>query len=799
MPEYSQTNNVFRVHTPLGEDVLLLRRIRGTEGISELFDFELDVLADNRTDVAFDAILGQSVTVSVHVADGSPVRWMNGICAEFEEGARETLEADKKTFTSYRIRLVPRAWLLGLVHGSRVFQEMAVPDILRKVLVGFPADYCLEKSYEPREMCLQYRESDLAFALRLMEEEGIRFYFQHGDGDHTLVVTDSGAFPDLPGETRLLYDPLEGGTRDEGRVTAWRKRQALTRGKVTLRDRSFELPSHTLEREIVLKETLPVGTETHRLPLAGAGARELYGFPGGHAKPFDGVAPGGGERPDELQKIFPYGELRARVIMEREETRAVEISGASSVRHVVPGYAFTLDRHHDGNGKYLLTRVTHDGENGLFRTGNAPDRYENAITCLPAAAVYRPQRRTRRPVAQGPETAIVVGPKGEEIYVDKYGRIKVQFYWDREGKKDVWSCAWLRVATPLAGNQWGGWAFPRIGQEVLVAFQHGDPDEPVVTGALYNAENMPPYVLPENKNRTGLRTRSTLRAAADEYHEVRFDDTKEKEEIFVQSQKDFHRLVKNNDWLQVGVKKGSAEPPDGSQKEEIWKNRTVHVGKGDDTLFVGKLADEPSNVSVDARSSGEPGQSPSKGGNQKVVIANDRSTTLVYGNDRLVVGEYALGKSTPRADLHQGNQSVVVANDRTTTIQNGNDRLTIQKGNLDVSLPGADGGKVTVDAFTSIVLTAKSSIELKVGLNTLKIDTTGIELKAGATTSLKLDATSAELKTATGSLKLDVASATLKSVTTKVQGDATADLKAPVASVKGDGLVNVSAPLVKIG
>jgi type VI secretion system secreted protein VgrG len=790
MSDYTQSNNTFRIKTPLGADALLLRRIRGSEGISELFDLDLEALAPNDVEVPFDSLLGQSVTVSVHGLDGSPVRHFNGICAELEAGPRETVEADKKTFTSYRLRVVPKVWLLGLVHRSRVFQEVAVPAILKSVLEGIEASYRLERTYEPREMCLQYRENDLAFACRLMEEEGIRFYFTHADGSHVLVVTDRGGHEDLPGPSPLRYDPLVGGARDEDRITSWHKRQSLTRGKVTLRDRSFELPTNDLEKVILLKDSLKAGTVTHKLRLSEADKRELYGFPGGHAKPFDGVAPGGGDRAGELQKIFPYGETRARVVMEREETRAIEIEAASNVRHLAPGFQFTLDRHHDGNGAYLVTRVRHEGQNGSFRSDQVETRYENTFACLPAEAVYRPPRLTHRPVAQGPETAIVVGPSGEEIYVDKYGRIKVQFYWDREGKRDTSSCAWLRVVTPLAGAQWGSYAFPRIGQEVLVAFQQGDPDEPVVLGALYNAENMPPYPLPANRVRTGLKTRSTLKGAADEFHEVRLDDTKDKEEIFVQSQKDFHRLVKNNDLVQVGVKKGDKEPPDGSQKQEIWKNRTVNVSKGDDCLNVGRLPGE-TQPAVDSRSGSDPGQSPSCGGNLTTWVANDRTTTLNTGNDTLVVGVQAMGKSTPSLPVHQGNQVLEVQNDRTATVKYGNDRLTIRKGNLDIKLEGSmPDGKVSIEA--------PNSIELKVGMNHVKIDTMGIELKFG-TTQLKLDAMAAELKTATGSLKLDAASATLKGIQATLQGNAMADVKAPIVNVRADGIASVGGAMTKIG
>ncbi|MFN7989254.1 MAG: type VI secretion system tip protein TssI/VgrG [Thermoanaerobaculia bacterium] len=783
MADYTQGENLFRLTTPLGPDVLLLRRIQGTEGISELFDLELEALAANDADVAFDKVLGQLVTVSVHSPDGSPVRFFNGLCIELEEGSRETLEAANKTFTSYRLRIAPKVWVLSLVHRSRVFQEQAVPEILKTVFAGYDRELKLTRTYDKREMCVQYRESDLAFASRLMEEEGIRYFFLHGPGIHKIVLADIGSHDDLPGPSPLHYDPVIGGLRDEDRISVWKKKQSLTRGKVTLWDRSFEIPTNNLEKVNQLKDSVTVGEVTHKLRLADADQRELYGFPGGHAKPYDGVSPGGGERASETQKIFPYGETRARVVMEREETRAVEIDGEGTVRHLVPGFKIQFDKHHDGNGAYLVTHVEHDGQVGMFRTDETETRYENSFTCLPVDAVYRPARKTRRPVAQGPETALVVGPSGEEIYVDKYGRIKVQFYWDREGKKDVDSCAWLRVATPLAGAQWGSYAFPRIGQEVLVAFQHGDPDEPVVIGALYNAENMPPYTLPANKVRTGLKTRSTLRGGADEFHEVRFDDTKGREQVFVQSQKDFHRLVKNNDLLQVGTKP-SKEKGDGSQKQEIWMNRTVNVSKGDDALNVGRLPDQTAPA-VEERPAYQAAQDPSKGGNQTVWIANDRTTTLNMGNDKLVVGVQCQRKGTPSMDLHQGNQVVEIVNDRTVTLACGNDKLTLEKGNLDIKLNGTmPDGKVTIEA--------PNSIELKVGMNSIKLDTMAIELKFG-TNSLKIDNMQAELKTATGSLKLDAASATLKGITTTVQGDAMAELKSPMTTVKGDGMLTVKS------
>lgn len=819
MPSYSQDGHVFRLTTPLGKDVLLLRGFRGTEAISELFDLELDLVSENESDVRFEAVVGQGVTISVDGPDGAPVRWFHGLCSELEEGGRETLEADKKTFTAWRMRVVPKVAMLGLVHRSRVFQESSVPDILRKVFSGYDVDYDLTATYDPRETCLQYRESDLSFAFRLLEEEGIRFHFRHADGSHTMVLSDQlQRYTDLPGVSSIRYEPVLGGVRDEDRITGWRKRQALTRGKVTIWDRSFEMPAQTLEKQNVLLPDVQVGTVAHRLQLGEWEKRELYAFPGGHAKPYDGVTPGGGDRAADLQKIFPYGDRRVRVMMEREEARAVEIEGEGHVRHLSAGWAIALENHHDGNGRYLVTRVVHHAENGIFRTDGSGWAYENSFTCLPAATRYRAPRSTARPVAQGPETAIVVGPQGEEIYVDKYARVKVQFYWDREGKRDPMSSAWLRVATPLAGTGWGSWAVPRIGQEVLVDFLHGDPDEPVVVGALYNAANMPPQTLPENKSRTGLRTRSTLGGTSDEFHEVYLEDRKGQELFYVQSQKDFHRLVKNNDRLQVGVKQGTTDPPDGSQAQEIWKNRTVNVAKGDDALAVGRLPGQ-TDPAVSPRSASEERQwdpvtkLSTVGGNQTIWVANDRTRTVCFGNDKLVVGEdgKARAKGSPSETVHQGNQVVEVLNDRTATIRNGNDKLKIARGNLDIELTGSQpDGKVTIvaphsfelkvgtGATASLLKLDPSAVELKFGTNLLKIDASAAELKFGAN-SLKVDMTSAELKTATCSVKLDAASATLKGITATLQGMGTADVKAPIVNVKGDGITNVGGALTKIG
>lgn len=783
MPGYTQDEHVFAVNTPLGKDKLLLRSFSGAEAVSEPFDFELDLLAEHTTEVSFDRLLGQPVTLRFRLADGS-TRWVHGICGEMEQGARNTLDDANFTFTEYRMRVVPKLWLLGMIHRSRVFQQLSVVDVLRQVFTGLSVSWQTRRTYNPRDVCVQYRETDLAFASRLMEDEGIFYFFKHSEGDHQMVVCDdASAFQELGGASNLVYESLAGGVRDEDRVLSWRKRQVLTSGKVTLRDFCFELWGNDLEAVDQLKPTLTAGEVTHKLPLASPDTREVYEYPGGQSKPYDGIAPGGGEQPGNLSKIFSEKTQRAKLGVEREESRAVLVDGESNVRQLASGFRFSLTRHFNADGSYVLTRVRHSGRNAIFRSDSHDYAYENSFTCLPADAVFRPARQTPRPIAYGPETAVVVGPQGEEIFVDKYGRVKVQFHWDRLGTKDANSFCWLRVATLLSGSKWGSYQFPRVGQEVVVAFENGDPDLPLVTGTVYNAASMPPYTLPDNNRRTGLKTKTTPQGKVHEYHELYFDDSKGQEKVFFQSQKDFHRLVKNNDKLQVGVKNGEEAIPDGSQEAEIYNDRTTTVFKGDDTLWVGQRVVRGSNERTQERSAFDP--TAAAGGNQELLVLNDRTTTLVYGNDKLVVGSEVGGKSSPSQMMYGGNQSVTVRNDRTVKVEAGNDKLEIPKGNLEITLDSAapDGGKVTISAGTSI--------ELKVGQNHLKIDQTSIEMSI-PTRSVKLNTTGVEIKTTTSTVKLTDSSAEVSGITAKLSGTAT-------ATVSGSGMAELKAALVTIG
>ncbi|MFN7986889.1 MAG: type VI secretion system tip protein TssI/VgrG [Thermoanaerobaculia bacterium] len=541
MSTYTQANRPMAITTPLGPDVLLLTALKGHEGISELFRFELEVMAEQTTTIAFDQILGQGVTVELELPEGGK-RYINGIVCRFRQGRRDG------TFTHYRAEVVPKLWLLTRKVRSRIFQQLTVPEILAKVFAGLVVKIEVSAAYEPRDYCTQYRESDFAFASRLMEEEGIRYYFRHSDGSHQLVVTDDALeHPDVPGESEVVYEELDrGGDLDEMRVTGWEKAQEIRSDTWTLRDHSFELPGQALEAQQRILDSVPVGEVTHKLRVVDQ-PLELYDFPGGYAQRFDGVDPQGAPRPSDLQKIFPDRERTVRIRMEAEEMLAVAVDGRSYCRHFSAGFAFSLSKHFDADGRYVIARVEHEASlDGDYRTGGTlPFTYRNAFRAIPAALAYRPPRTTPKPVISGNQTATVVAPPGEEIWCDKYGRVKVLFHWDREGKRDLTASCWIRVAQPWAGNGWGTFFWPRAGNEVVVSFEEGDPDQPLVVGSVYNAENMPFFPLPLRNEVAGIKSASVRGYANQHYNGIVFYDQKGAEHLSIHSER---TLDLNSEW-----------------------------------------------------------------------------------------------------------------------------------------------------------------------------------------------------------------------------------------------------------
>ncbi len=461
------------VESPLG-DALSLNGFSGREGLSQLFSLELDLIAGNDAPDVFRGLLGQPVSVQ------AGPRHFDGICSRISQGESNT------GFTAYRAEVVPWLWLLTRNRNSRSFQNLSVPDIAQRVAadIGRELSQRLQDQYERRTYIVQYNESDYDFLARLMEEEGIYYYFEQTADGHQLVLVDGPA-----GHTALepvRFDADGELKRSRESVFAWEKSQTLKPGKVTLWDHCFELPHSHLEGSALLQESVAAGGVTHLLRTAAGNGLETYDYPGGYAERFDGIGPGGGEQPAELQKLFPAAARAAALRMQAEAASAVEIEGASSVRALAAGRLLTLTGSDRFNGKYLVTGCTHKYERRGDRVA-----YANTFTCIPEGLQFRSPHTTPRPVA-GVQTAVVVGPPGETVFADKYGRVKVRFHWDRD---DHSSSTWIRVAHPASR---GFFSVPEVDDEVLIAFEHGDLDRPYILGSLWNAAKPPPQESPQN-------------------------------------------------------------------------------------------------------------------------------------------------------------------------------------------------------------------------------------------------------------------------------------------------------------
>ena len=434
-----------------------------------------------------------------------------------------------------------------------------MPDIIEKIFREKEfSDFSLRLhgQYEKKVYCVQYRETDFNFVSRLMEEEGIFYFFEHESGKHTLVLADSTAeHPPCPEQETARYHQTEGAFLDEDVINALEVRQEIRVGKFTLNDYNFETPTTKLTVEAVSRVEL------------GPGEREIYDYPAEYEKRAQG---------DRLANIF----------MESEEAQITSIFGSSSCRAFRTGYRFELQDYfrEDMNDKsYVLMEISHTASSNVAGTGSEEAAtYSNSFSCIPHETPFRPPRMTAKPIVEGVQTAVVVGPAGEEIYTDKYGRVKVQFHWDREGKKDENSSCWIRVSQAWAGAGWGGIYIPRIGQEVIVEFLEGDPDRPIITGRVYNASQTPPYALPGEKTKSTIKSNSSLGGGG--FNEFRFEDKKGNEEIFLHGQKDWTIAILNDKNQTIGhdetmmVTNNRTKTVGVNQSETIGVNKNIKVG-----------------------------------------------------------------------------------------------------------------------------------------------------------------------------------------------------------------------------
>ncbi|MEQ8790290.1 MAG: type VI secretion system tip protein TssI/VgrG [Pirellulaceae bacterium] len=534
MIPYLQINRPMRVTTPLGPDVLLLVGLKGIEGLSQLYSFQLDLLAPVVDAVDFHKLLGQPIGMQIEPATLSP-RWFHGVARSVTQSGQD------EEFVHFEMEVVPKFWLWTQRHRSRIFQQLNVPDILNQVLDGLDFELKLTGQYLPRNYCVQYRETDFAFASRLMEEEGIFYYFEHSADGCKLILADAvSSLTDYAAPNVVTYETLQGGLRSDERVSAWRKTQQVRPTNFTLWDHCFQLPGQNLSAEAALPVSSTAGTVQHTLAPKD-NELEIYDYPGEYAKRFDGVAPGGGDSADGPSKIFQENQRTVRLRSEEQAAQTIDIAGQSNCALFSPGFKFVLADHFNADGAYVLKRVEHAARLNVGYRSNEEGEvllYENKFRCAPIDLPLRPPRVTPRPTIASVQTATVVGPSGSEIFIDKYGRVKVQFHWDRLGKNNADSSCWLRVGQVWAGNRWGGFFWPRVGHEVVVVFVEGDPDRPLIVGSVYNAANMPPTDLPEQAKVGGVKSCIFSGNPLINFNALYFHDTPGTEYIQLHSEKD---------------------------------------------------------------------------------------------------------------------------------------------------------------------------------------------------------------------------------------------------------------------
>jgi type VI secretion system secreted protein VgrG len=597
MPEnYLEENRFLFIETRLGPNELLLLSFTGTEGISQLFSFQLELVSQNHR-IKFEDVIGQAVSFGVSGQDGHEPRHIHGIVTAF------TQLPSLHRLARYRAEVSPKLWLLTKRQQSRVFQQMSVPDILRSVLSECDIDSTIDVqgTFHSREYCVQYRETDFNFISRLMEEEGIFYFFRHSQRGHRMILANTPqSHADIPGDASLIYEEVEGGGREELRITNWEKSQHWGSGKATFRDYCFEMPTKDLEAEKGVLESVQVGRVTHKLKVAGNDNFEVYDYPGGYAKRFDSGDPG------NVSKIFDDNQHLAEVTMQQMEGAQFDIRGNGYVHTMAPGFRFALTRHFNADGQYVITSVAHSAREGGLYSESADarqDQYANSFECIPLALPYRPPRVSRKPLVWGCQTATVSGSGGGEgICTDEFGRIKVQFHWNRGGSD---SC-WARVASYWAGDRWGAIHIPRIGQEVVVSFLEGDPDHPIVVGSVYNADNMPPYDLPGEKTRSGVKSQT---AGGSGYNEICYEDAAGAEEIRIHAQKDLNAVVENDQTREIRM----------NDKTTVGANMTIEVHGNRKIDVMGKLE---TRVMI----------------SEKREVTRSRET-LVLGQESLTVGE----------------------------------------------------------------------------------------------------------------------------------------------------------------
>ncbi|WP_224368419.1 type VI secretion system Vgr family protein [Hyalangium versicolor] len=716
---------------------LAVVEFQAEEGLSRLYSVELVLAAAAHVGMEEKALIGQSALLKVHLGGGE-TRFFHGMIsriARWDAGGGPERQR-------YRITVVPRLWALRHTLRSRIFQELSVPQIVTQVLTEGGVEHRaeLKSSYRKREYCVQYHESDFNFVSRLLEEEGIFYSFEHSEGTHVLVLNDASiTCQAMPGDSRLVFrDParMVAGSESVHELAACLE---VYPGAVVLRDYNFVQPRMDLTSSSTADE--------------GEQALEIYDYPARYEDPGTGRT---------LAKIR-LEELRANV---------EQMTGASNCRRLLSGTTFSVDEHPllAFNQNYLLLWVRHTGRQPEVLTveqsaSGVKEGYRNEFRCMPAQVPYRPPRDTPCPIIPGAQTAMVVGPGGEEVHTDPHGRIKVQFHWDREGQNNERSSCWIRVSQAWAGQSWGALYLPRMGHEVVVEFLEGDPDRPLVTGSVYNGQNPPPIALPDDKTRSTLRSSSSLGGSGS--NELRIEDKAGREEVYLHAQKDFNIVVENDKTQQVRgnekllVKKDRSRTIEGNQSLEVKKNDDTLVG-GNQSLEVAQ--NRSTTVKGNHTEDVAGNQSIQVGGNENLQVAMVSTETVGLGKMLTIGGAYAITVGAALNQLVGGlmseqvgmskmetvgaSKSETVMGSRTMTVggelseQVGMNRSLQVGKDLQVSVGGNLGHTVKEQYKLSakeITVEAEEEFLLKVGAATLQVKKSGDVILKGTKVQIKGD------------------------------------------------------------
>jgi len=642
---------VMEIVTPLGEDVLLFHSMNAREEMNRLFEYHVDLLSA-KDDINLDEILGKNVTIKLALPQ-EETRFLNGYVTRFAQGG--TLGR----FRRYHATVRPWLWFLTRTTDCRIFQEQTVPDILKAVFADHGAaefKFELTSTYRKRTYCVQYRETDYNFVSRLMEEEGIGWYFRHAEGHNTLVLTDSTSMHTAaPGcETLSFISDLEQVRPELEHIRAWDFSREIQPGVYVHDDYDLERPGV----ELRTSRSLPRNYTPSDY--------EVFDYPGLYQQKGDGEQYAA-VRIDELGSQFELAQ------------------GKTNARGLAVGFLLKLEDHPraDQNREYLVVSASYDllFENYESLPDPRPTSYSCAFVAMPSSQQFRPKRRTRKPFVQGPQTAFVVGPAGEEIFTDELGRVRVQFHWDRRGKNDQQSSCWIRVSQYWAGKGWGAIHIPRIGHEVIVDFLEGDPDQPIVVGRVYNGTNVPPYKLPDNKTQSGVKSRSSLQGTPDNFNEIRFEDLKGKEEINIHAERNLSTSVEADESHSVGHDRSTSIDHD--DVLTVKHDRKIIVKEGNETHVVEK-GQRSTNVKlldkVDAKDIEQHATS-------HVHVIGDGYVSVVSGQNGMQVypGFVSVGTNKMANHTTWDGGGILVHGVPKVTIEAGGSKIEIEGGGIKIT------------------------------------------------------------------------------------------------------------------